>query len=185
MIRRKNYFIKKKFQVNFFYKFLIALLLESLLIAGLFMYVSNNTITTGYLDSILKIERTPNFFSVSFLLITLIVVVGVGVVGLAVFILLSHRIAGPLYRFEKTLKDIESGDLTTRIDLRRTDQLTELKEALNILVNSLDKHVGRVKTNLAEMEQIISKKDDPEAISKLNKAITKLKDEIGHFKVTS
>lgn len=185
MLRRRRYFIKKKFQTNFLVRFIILLLLESLLIAGLFMYVSSDTLTTGYFNSTLKIDRTVNFFFISFLLITLIAVVGVGIAGLIIFILLSHRIAGPLYRFEKTLERIGNGDLTTRIDLRGTDQLTELKEALNTLADSLDRRMAGIKNSLAEAQNLLAKKDDPEFNVKLKKILTHLKDEIEYFKVTS
>ena len=185
MIRRKNYFIKKKFQINFISRFIILLLLESVLTIALFMYVSSDTLTAGYFYSTLTVERTPHFFFISFLLITLIVIVGIGLAGMVVFVLLSHRIAGPLYRFEKVLKEIELGDFTTRVDLRRTDQLTELKEALNTLVGSLDSRMRRMKDRLAEAQELLSKKDDPESLSKLNKVIGLLKNEIDHFKITS
>ena len=115
MIRRTNYFIKKGFQFNFAAKFILLILLEAGLIAVLFMQVSGNTITTGYYDSILTIDRTPKFFLTPLLLIVLITAVGIGLSGMIVFILLSHRIAGPLYRFEKDLGDVSYGDLTKRI----------------------------------------------------------------------
>ena len=148
MIRRKNYFIKKRFQMGFIYRFILLLLLESLLIAGLFMYISSDTLTTGYFNYILKIERTSDFFFISFLLITSIVVIGMAMIGMAVFILLSHRIAGPLYRFEKDLAEMAQGDLTKRIALRKTDQLTELKEALNISEEFIGKEIKDVEKEL-------------------------------------
>ena len=184
MIRRKNYFIKKRFQMGFIYRFILLLLLESLLIAGLFMYISSDTLTTGYFNYILKIERTSDFFFISFLLITSIVVIGMAMIGMAVFILLSHRIAGPLYRFEKDLAEMAQGDLTKRIALRKTDQLTELKEALNILIDSFDQRIGRMKHSVSRLSDLLSKKDDPENIQKLSKEIELLKSEIDNFKVT-
>jgi len=184
MQTRKNYFIKKKFQLNFLLKFVILLLIESFLIAGLFMYVSNDTITTGYLNSTLRIEKTPDFFFVSLLLIVLIVVIGIGIAAMVIFLLLSHRIAGPLYRFEKTLKEAEGGDLTARIDLRKTDELTKLKESINSAFGSMDSRFGRIKKGLFELEELLSKPDDPQAVSKARSKINMIKDEIGYFKVS-
>jgi len=185
MQRRRNYFIKKKFQTDFSSRFILLLLLESFLIGGLFMHISGDTITTGYLDSVLRVEKTSSFFFIPFLLITLIVVVGIAIAGMAVFTLLSHRIAGPLYRFEKVLKQIGGGDLTASINLRKTDQLIEFKEALNTFIDSLDKRMGSIKNGLIEVQELLTKTDDPEVISKLNKTINVIKDELSHFKVTS
>lgn len=184
MLRRKNYFIKKGFQLNFTYKFLILLLLEAVLIAMLFMYLSSDTLTTGYSDSVLTIERTPVFFLTPFLIIILIVAVAMGITGMVVFTMLSHRIAGPLYRFEKDLGDVGSGDLTKRINLRKTDQLTELKESLNLVIDSLDRRIARIKDCALELEQLLSKKDSPEKAEDIYRALNHLKDEIDHFKVT-
>lgn len=185
MIRRKNYFIKKRFQFNFISRFLLLILLEAVLIAGLFMYISNDTLTTGYFNSILTIERTPNFFFIPALLIMLIVAVGIGISGMFIFILLSHRIAGPLYRFEKDLEEIGLGNLTKRISIRRTDQLEELKNALNILIDSLDRKMGEMKNRLIELKELASKKDDPEITVKIQKTIRLLENEIEQFKVSS
>lgn len=181
---RKNYFVKKKFQANFVSKFLILLLLESFLIAGLFIYVSSDTITTGYLNSTLRIEKTQDFFFISLILIILITVIGIGIAGMVIFILLSHRVAGPLYRFEKALREAKDGDLTVRIDLRKTDQLTEFKESINALFISMDSRIGSIKNKLAELEELLSKSSDPQAILKIKPKINIVKDEIGYFKVT-
>lgn len=184
MFRRRNYFIKKELQIGFFYRFAILAVLEAVLITGLFMHISSGTITTGYSNSILTMKHTPGFFFVPFLFIVLIVCVGIGIAAMIVFILVSHRIAGPLYRLEKTLDEIGKGDLTKRISLRKTDQLMELKEALNVLMESFDQRLGRVKTNLGELKNLLAK-NDPANSEKIYKAIELLKHEIDHFKVTS
>lgn len=184
MIRRTNYFINKGFQFNFAVKFILLILLEAALIAGLFMQISGNTLTTGYSDSILTIESTPHFFLWPLLLIILITAIGIGLAGMVVFIMLSHRIAGPLYRFEKDLGDISYGDLTKRISLRKTDQLTEIKEALNSLIGTFDERMSRIKTVLSELKAITDK-DEQGNSARIQNLVKKLKDEIDKFKVTS
>ena len=184
MIPRRNYFIKKKFQLTFIFRFLILILIEAALIGGLFMHISTDTVTTGYFNSILTVERTPNFFFAPVVFIMLIVGVGVAIAGMIVFILLSHRIAGPLYRFERDLEEIAAGDLTKRINLRKTDQLADFKEALNSLIESLDHRMGLIKTSFAELKELLAKKDDPAAASKIEKDLNILKNQIDHFKAT-
>ena len=85
MQKRKNYFIKKKFQFNFFSKFVLLLLIESALIISLFMYLSADTLTTGFQNSILTVERTQSFFFIPFVFITLIIVIGISLCGIIVF----------------------------------------------------------------------------------------------------
>ena len=185
MQRRRNYFIKKKFQMNFIVKFGLLLLLESILIIALFMYISKNTLTTGYAHSILKVENTQNFFIIPFTLVSLICFTAIGLAGMIVFTLFSHRIAGPLYRFEKILQQIGAGDLTANVKLRKKDQLVEFEKLINILVNTLDNRMGSIKRNLEQAQELLLKIDDPEAVSELNKKFNLIKDEINHFKVTA
>ncbi len=184
MQTRKNYFIKKKFQLNFLLKFVILLLVEAVLIAGLFRYISNDTITTGYLNSTLRIEKTPDFFFVSFLLIALIAAVAIGIAAMVIFLFISHRIAGPLYHFEKALKEVDSGDLTVRIDIRKTDELMKLKESINSAFGSMDSRLGSIKKGLIELEDLLSRPDDPEAVSKVRSKVKSIKEEIGYFKLS-
>ena len=184
MIRRSNYFIKKGFQFNFAIKFMILILLEAGLIVWLFMQISGNTLTTGYTNSILTIESTPSFFLWPLLLIILITAIGIGIAGMVVFILLSHRIAGPLYRFEKDLGDVSYGDLTKRINLRKTDQLTEVKEALNSLIATFDERMAKIKGALVELKSLTDG-GEPGNSAKIQVVVKKLKEEIDRFKVTS
>lgn len=155
--RRRNYFIKKKFQVNFTVKFLIIILIEAFLAAGLFLYMSKGTLTTGYSGSELKIARTYDFFLPMLLLSNLIIVGISAVIGIAVLIFLSHRLAGPLYRFENILDTIKKGDLTQRFKLREKDQFVELANSINEHTDTLDKNMGHLKAGVMEFSQLISK----------------------------
>ena len=184
MMQRRNYFIKKGFQANFAIRFVILILLEAALIAGLFIYISGDTLTTGYADSILKIERTTNYFMLPMILVILISVVGVGLAGMIVFIVLSHRIAGPLYRFESDLRDVGYGDLTRRINLRRSDQLTDIKEALNSMISTFDERMARLKALIMELKTLAESGEQFNS-ARVQTAINKLKDELDRFKVTS
>ena len=146
--RRKNYFIKKSFQTKFSLRFVLLIALEALLITGLFFYISKGTLTTGYSGAELRIEKTSNFFYMSFIFIILITAIGIGMVGMLVFIFYSHRIAGPLFRFQRSLQDLSGGDLTGRIHLRRKDQLGDMAESVNHTAESLDRQIGRLKKEI-------------------------------------
>ncbi|MDD5085156.1 MAG: methyl-accepting chemotaxis protein [Candidatus Omnitrophica bacterium] len=65
-------------------------------------------------------------------------------------IFLSHKIAGPLYRFERCFDDVTQGKLNTRVHLRRFDEARELVPILNQMVETLDKSVHHMKKLLRE-----------------------------------
>ena len=177
--RRRNYFIKKNFQVNFTVKFLIIILIEAFLAAGLFLYMSKGTLTTGYLGSELRIARTYDFFLPMLLLSNLIIVGISAVIGIGVLIFLSHRLAGPLYRFENILNSIKKGDLTQRFKLRENDQFAELANSINEHTDTLDKNMGHLKAGVMEFSQLASKMQtalasDPSANKELERLLQEM-----------
>ncbi len=56
-------------------------------------------------------------------------------------LLFSHKIAGPVYRIEKTLVEISKGNLPLKIKLRRGDELSDLAEVINVLTDNLNKSI--------------------------------------------
>jgi methyl-accepting chemotaxis protein len=153
--RRRNHFIKKRFQLHFSSRFLSLIIVEALLLAGLFWYMSHNTLTTSYQGAQLRIENTSSFFFPSLLYPSLIVTGVVVVIGLIGLIFISHKIAGPLYRFEKSLREIGQGDLTCRVSLRRKDQLSDLADTLNKFASEIETKVRDIKYNARETSQIM------------------------------
>lgn len=143
--RRRNYFVKKSFQSSFALRFALLIAVEAFLLALLFFYMSRGTLTTAYLGNELRIERTAAFFFTTFLIITAIVAVTMALIGTLVFIILSHRIAGPVYRLQKSLEEIRRGNLTYRIHLRRKDELGDLAEDLNRVFEFLDEKMTELK----------------------------------------
>jgi methyl-accepting chemotaxis protein len=57
--------------------------------------------------------------------------------------LLSHRIAGPVFRLERDLEEIAEGRFDRRITFRKKDEMRGIAEKINKL---LDKVQERLKT---------------------------------------
>lgn len=54
-------------------------------------------------------------------------------------ILISHKIAGPIFKFKKEIKSmIETGDISKRIFLRKGDELKDLADLLNQLFDMIE-----------------------------------------------
>jgi methyl-accepting chemotaxis protein len=88
-----------------------------------------------YLINDLRIRIFPLFFA-SFYSVFILVVVTAAIAAISV--LYSHKIAGPLFRIERNLDLIGSGDLTVNTRFRKTDQLFVLADELNATVRSLN-----------------------------------------------
>lgn len=60
-------------------------------------------------------------------------------------IFVSHRIAGPMHRFEKTAQAISNGDLSANFNIRKTDELQDIAAPLEKMVESLRKDMAEIK----------------------------------------
>jgi methyl-accepting chemotaxis protein len=82
---------------------------------------------------------------------------------LVVFVLLalhsvfvSHRIAGPLYRFRKVFGAVAGGDLSVRATLRKGDYLGKESESLNRMIVSLRAKVESIQNHHGEMQKVLT-----------------------------
>ncbi|MDZ4165696.1 MAG: methyl-accepting chemotaxis protein [Smithellaceae bacterium] len=153
-LARRHYYIDKKFQSAFAVKFLVIVALAAIAFLALFLYNSQGTITAGYTGSEVRLLQTGAFFLPTLLLSTSVIIIVSVAVGLIVMILFSHRIAGPLFRFEKILTELYNGDLTLRFKLREKDQFKELAERINGLSETMDQKIGHIKTQAAELSRL-------------------------------
>ena len=138
---RNNYFIKKGFQTKFIVQFLALIILEALCIVGLLVFISKGTLTTAYYGTHLEVERTWTFFLGRFVGITLVVAAVNILAGWEVLLQLTHRIAGPLFRFEETLEELSKGDVSRRVHLRDSDQLENIQPKMNKALENLDERM--------------------------------------------
>ena len=61
-------------------------------------------------------------------------------------IFISHKIAGPMYRIEKSAEAIRDGDLSVSFRVRKGDEMKEASSALEDMVDSLQADFARIKT---------------------------------------
>lgn len=77
-------------------------------------------------------------------------------------IFISHKIAGPIYHFEKSARAIRDGDLSVDFHIRKTDELKEAASSLEEMVESLRKDIKDIKQladdgKLEEIKAMLSK----------------------------
>ncbi len=188
--KRRNYFIKKDFQGRFVLRFFLTILLSAIVFTVILSLFSAQTITITYRDSFLRIDKTPKalFYEIIRAHGLYIFLIGAGISILSIF--LSHRIAGPLYRFEKSIEDITKGNLAFRIKLRKRDEAQELAEALNRMIETLSTHLSEIKTivndievNLSETKKAIDRQEGShDSIDKTVQALEELKKALSYFK---
>lgn len=129
--KRRKFFIKKDFQGKLILGCFLLVAGGGLLFNVLLGLLSADTVTTSYTNNDLQLGQTP-FMLIKQVLTAnwFLLVIGGGFVMLA-SLLLSHRIAGPLYRFETTLDNMQQGRLDNIIQLRDKDEGKELARKIN------------------------------------------------------
>ncbi|MGH7422290.1 MAG: hypothetical protein ACREJ1_01285, partial [Candidatus Methylomirabilales bacterium] len=71
-------------------------------------------------------------------------------------ILVSHRIAGPLYRFRKVFGAVASGDLSVRAKLRKGDYLGKESDSLNEMIDSLRAKIESIQSHHVETQTVLT-----------------------------
>lgn len=127
--QRRTVLVKRALQLKYIGMVFVSVLLASCIVGFDMYYTMARFVLTdnpslapalGQLNTIIMVKLA--LYLVLMLLISLYV---------------SHRFAGPIYRFEKSAQIVSSGDLTHRVSLRTGDELLELQEEFNGMLASL------------------------------------------------
>ena len=138
--RRKQYLIEKRFQMRYTAIILCVMFLTSF-IAVYTTYFTSLTILGEKLANVYPQGRLiPILNTVNLTIIMrMLFVIPFLVVG---SILISHRIAGPVYRIRRHLETVGDGDLSVEVHLRKGDELKNLAEAVNRMQRKLKFIIG-------------------------------------------
>jgi len=68
-------------------------------------------------------------------------------------ILLSHKVAGPLYRFERSARAIKEGNLRASFRIRKGDELQDTARALDEMAKSLRHDIEKIKDGVARLKE--------------------------------
>jgi len=121
--QRKTVLVKRSLQLKYIGMVFLSVLVASMIVGG-DVYYSLMRVMLTECPSIT--DRVVQFNTV--LLVKIALYLGL---MLLISLYVSHRFAGPIYRFEKSCQSLSTGDLTHRVSLRTGDELMELQEEFN------------------------------------------------------
>lgn len=145
--KRRNFFIKKDFQGKLilgYFLFVTGGCLFFLFLLGLF---SADSLTILYDNHDLQLGQTPIMLLKKTLAAHWVFIVVGSVFLVAASMLLTHRIAGPLFRLEKALDNMLKGRLDDTIFLRTNDEGKDLAQKINDFNADLSLAVKGLHTN--------------------------------------
>jgi len=147
-----NMSIKKEMQLRILRRLLVLVILFSLVSGGIFYHYSNREIEANYKQFHVQLH---NMRQVLIPWIFLAISLGAFIaLGLAVFY--PKKIAGPLYRLERSLRDMASGDLKEPVRLRAHDELQDLAREINHLGDTLRQRLLSAKKTSLAIDTIIN-----------------------------
>lgn len=180
--RRSTYLIKTGFQLRYMGIIVATMLTVAVLVGWVIYFASWGRISQ---TSDLTIDKLADIFDeVNVSLIKWMALMILVIAILSVFV--SHKIAGPVYRLERSAKIIASGDLTHSVRLRHGDELGELSQAFNSMTESLRRMVGKDRELIGRLvamgnrisEQLTAKKLDPAHLARLAEELYQITEEL-------
>ena len=89
--------------------------------------------------------------STSKVLILGLIIVILELAALTVFV--SHKIAGPIYRFEWFSEALSKGNLTERIHLRKGDEMIGTADKFNKMADSIEEKISKLQDTLSDVPE--------------------------------
>ena len=164
--RRRSYVSKPNFQIKLTIIFMLMVTIVANLVGGMCYWLISDKFYS-------LVEDAPDDFSeittkdiAHFLIPKILVAQGVSLCFVFVLsILVTHTIAGPVYRMERIAKEIGQGNLRGQTRLRPRDELKELADAFNIMTEGL---ASKVRTLREEVEAVADAAEGDLDLSRIN-----------------
>ncbi len=177
--RRINFSVKREMQLRLLLK-LVSIIGVGIGLMGLiFYFYSNREIGATYRQFHIQARNFLDYL----LPAVMISLVLAFLASLAITIFFPHKIAGPLFRIERDLREkIGGGDLTVRFKLRKGDEVHDLAKALNESLEMLQTKIANVKKPVEQLDALITKKGGLED-KEMETLIKEIKKAVDVFKV--
>ncbi len=174
--RRRTYIARLDFQRDFIIRFCILTVFAAVVVSGIVYFFCGSTVTTVFKASRLKIVSTNDFVLPYLCLSSLIAIVCSGLACWWMTLVISNRLAGPLYRVETDIAKMAQGDLTMHFRVREKDEFQSLARILNDMARDLRGDIGNLKSNVLDIDRSASlSSEGKESLEKVKEILDKYK----------
>jgi len=151
--KRRNYFIEKSFQTRFILNFCALVAAGGLLTIGMLYVLAMQSTTVSFVNSRVVVRTTADFILPILIQTVAIVTILVGLATIVVTLFVSHKIAGPLYRFKKVMQALAEGNFSSDFRIRHLDQLQDLADAFNTMIVKIRTDLKTLKDNFRSLKE--------------------------------
>ncbi|MCK5517150.1 MAG: hypothetical protein KAI39_09775 [Desulfobulbaceae bacterium] len=174
--------IKLSFSLGFQVKYCLVLVVIFIIANGLLYLLLNKALGGGYLQSLQTLyyldQHLPMYLSIMGLLLMLFILV----LTLVVTLLVSHQIAGPVFRYEDVMQKIISGVFSQKVATRQSDQLKPLVSSLNAMTSRCrDTYAGAQRLS-GLVEAHLVREPETEKLNTLLQQVTEVRQQMGAYR---
>lgn len=178
-VRRRNYFIDRKFQTKFIIEFCLLVAITVLVIMAILYILSKKATTVSFVNSRVVVQSTADFLFPILVQTVIIATAVVSVATILIVLFISHSIAGPAYRFKKVLSSLGYGDFSGECRIRRTDALQDVAGVLNETMSKIRSVLKDLDSSLLDLKGKLEKGASPE---ELKKTVSDIDRKLRYFK---
>ncbi len=133
----RRYYIQRMYQSKIILKFCLLTILGAAVFCISFYFAVDRDMGGGYAQALDGLRAVRGGMARTLMLTGggALLVLGAAVVVMT--LLMSHRIAGPLWRIERCARAIGAGDLSFLIRLRKNDEMRRLADRMNDMIAEL------------------------------------------------
>ncbi len=171
--KRKIILINKSFQLSLIFKF-IMINIVIMIIYGGFLYLFLNSEVESNLYSAHVTYK--NIQQMLFPIILTLSIINIMFSSALIFIFVvfaSHKISGPMYRFNQILIDFKNKKLKSYFKLREGDQLYEISSSFEELSNNLVADFGLIEKEIELLKQKVLDEPSVNSIKIIQEVIDK------------
>jgi nitrogen fixation/metabolism regulation signal transduction histidine kinase len=114
-------------------------------------------------------------------LTVVLVSLATAVIVVMITLIISHRMAGPVYRLKKEINLLKEGSLKRDFSVRENDHFKDLAQALQEMTNTLHERHSRLKESCQALSALL-KKEAPDK-DKLKKLLDEFQENSNYFKL--
>lgn len=182
MVKRRQLMIDRPLQMGFIVKFCSFVMIVSLLVGCLVFFLTLDSTTVTIENTKVAVKATSDFILPGLVLTVVIVSVFSAIAVYFSTLLMTHKVAGPVFRFKREIDLMKAGDLNRHFGIRRDDQFHDLSEALDDMTAGLrNKHL-ELKSIYRRLRQHLDEKG-LETNNELRELLKEMGETLKYFKV--
>ncbi|MDY0361398.1 MAG: methyl-accepting chemotaxis protein [Desulforegulaceae bacterium] len=170
--KRRQYILKNTSQPKYIFSYFILFATGLLLFSLLFSFMSMETTTITYYNNQISIGNTPYMLMKKMLGSGWIIIVLGGGLLFVMSVMMTHRVAGPAYRIEKSLERMLDDDFGFKIVLRKNDEMKPVAKKLETLSFKIKWYRDDILKHKNEFDELIAslnlKEEDKKKLKEKN-----------------